>query len=92
VAQLVEAVGCRAAGAKRIDVAVTHGVFSSEAHRLFESGGPDSVLITDSVPLPQSFSSYLSRSLRVVSVAPLFAEAIRRLELGGSLAALAGLA
>lgn len=81
----------RAAGAKRIDVAVTHGVFDLQAHRLFESSGPDSILVTDSVPLEQSFSSYLSRSLKIVSVAPLFAEAIRRLELGGSLSELAGL-
>jgi ribose-phosphate pyrophosphokinase len=83
---------CRTAGARRIDVAVTHGVFAPSAHRLFESSGPDSILVTDYVPLEQSFSGYLSRSLRVVSVAPLFAEAIRRLELGGSVAELAGLA
>ena len=82
---------CRAAGAMRIDVAATHGVFDPQAHRLFEPGGPDSILVTDSVPLQQSFSSYLSSSLRVVSVAPLFAEAIRRLELGGALSELAGL-
>jgi ribose-phosphate pyrophosphokinase len=82
---------CRAGGAKRVDVAATHGAFDPQAHRLFDSGGPDSILITDSVPLEQSFSSYLSRSLRVISVAPLFAEAIRRLEHGGSLSELAGL-
>ncbi|HTV95559.1 MAG TPA: ribose-phosphate diphosphokinase [Steroidobacteraceae bacterium] len=81
---------CREAGAARIDVAVTHGVFDSPAHQLFAPGGPDSILITDSVPLAPGFSGYLSRSLRVVSVAPLFAEAIRRLELGGSLSELAG--
>ncbi len=81
----------RAAGAKRIDVAVTHGVFTAPAHQLFEPGGPDSLLVTDSVPLDAHFLAYASRSLRVISVAPLFAEAIRRLEHGGSLAQLAGL-
>jgi ribose-phosphate pyrophosphokinase len=86
------AAACRAAGARRVHVAATHGVFDSQAHRLFESDGPDSILVTDSVPLDQSFSGYRSGSLRVVSVAPLFAEAIRRLELGGSLEELAGLA
>jgi len=82
---------CRAAGARRVDVAVSHCPFSSEAHQLFGSSGPDSVLVTDSVPLDPTFSGYLNGSLRMVSVAPLFAEAIRRLELGGSLSELAGL-
>lgn len=82
-------IACRAAGATWIDVAVTHGVFAADAHQLFEAQGPDSVLITDSVPLGAGFSSY--RSLKILSVAPLFAEAIRRLELGGSLAELGGL-
>jgi ribose-phosphate pyrophosphokinase len=81
---------CRRAGAARIDVAVTHCVFTPQSHRLFEPGGPDSIVVTDSVPLEQSFSPYLTRSLKVLSVAPLFAEAIRRLEGGGSLPELAG--
>ena len=88
---IARAVGaCRAAGARRVDVAVTHAAFTPAAHALFEPGGPDSILVTDSVPLDRGFCGYLSRSLRVVSAAPLFAEAIRRLELGGSLSELAG--
>lgn len=83
---------CRSAGARRIDVAVSHCPFDSQAHRLFQSEGPDSVLVTDSVPLGKDFARYLEKSLRVIGVAPLMAEAIRRLESGGSLCELAGLA
>lgn len=82
----------RTAGARRIDVAVTHAVFTAAAHQLFSAAGPDSVVITDSVPLDPDFARYRSGPLRVLGVAPLFAEAIRRLERGGSLSELAGLA
>jgi ribose-phosphate pyrophosphokinase len=89
---VLRAVGaCRRAGAIRVDVAATHASFAAEARRLFdseESGAdkPDSVVVTDSVPLGEGFSSYLDGSLTVLTVAPLFAEAIRRLD--GSLAEL----
>jgi ribose-phosphate pyrophosphokinase len=82
---------CRRAGSTRIDAAVTHAAFCPEAHRLFAKEGPDSVLVTDSVALDGSFAPYLNRSLQVLSIAPLFAEAIRRLDQGGSVSELAGL-
>lgn len=82
---------CRRAGSARIDVAVTHAAFCPEARRLFTKEGPDSVLVTDSVALEGSFIPYLNRSLHVLSVAPLFADAIRRLEQGRPLSSLGGL-
>ena len=83
---------CRRAGATRVDVAATHATFTPQAHRLFDPRGPDSVVVTDSVTLHGSYSPYLDRSLKVLEIAPLFAEAIRRLELhSGSLSQLGGL-
>jgi len=82
---------CRRAGALRVDVAATHASFAPAAHRLFDSGKPDSVLVTDSVALGDDFSAYLGGLLTVIKVAPTFAEAIRRLEHGGSLSELEGL-
>lgn len=82
---------CREAGAARVEVIATHAPFSSEAHRLFAEGGPESVTVTDSVPLEESFSRYVGRSLRVLGIAPLFGEAIRRLHQRGSLSELGGL-
>ena len=83
---------CRRAGATRIEVAATHATFTPEAHRLFGPAGPDSVIVTDSVTLHDSYLPYLNRTLEVLEIAPLFAEAIRRLELGsGSLSQLGGL-
>jgi ribose-phosphate pyrophosphokinase len=83
---------CRRAGATRVEVAATHATFTPEAHRLFGPAGPDSVIVTDSVTLHDSYLPYLNRTLEVLEIAPLFAEAIRRLELGsGSLSQLGGL-
>lgn len=82
---------CRKAGAARVEVAATHACFTHEAHRLFESSGPDAVIVTDSVALGEPFLPYLDGTLRVLSIAPLFAEAIRRGERGGSLSDLGGL-
>lgn len=61
---------CRDAGAKRIIAAVTHGLFVGPA---FEESAIEEMLITNTVPL---LSGYSSRKLSVVSVAPLFSEAI----------------
>jgi ribose-phosphate pyrophosphokinase len=72
----------RRAGAVRVDVAATHASFAQEALGLFDSSKPDSIVITDSVPLEESFATHRGGLLTVLSVAPLFAEAIRRLEAG----------
>jgi ribose-phosphate pyrophosphokinase len=80
----------RRAGAIRVDVAATHASFVAEAHGLFGSAKPDSIVVTDSVPLEDSFAAHRGGLLTVLSVAPLFAEAIRKLEAGGSGWELAG--
>jgi ribose-phosphate pyrophosphokinase len=82
---------CRRAGAARVDVAATHASFAAAAHQVFAQGKPDSVVVTDSVPLDAGFSAYLNESLTVLTIAPLFAEAIRRLGSGASVSELSGL-
>ena len=71
---------CRRAGAARVEVAATHASFSAEAQRLFESDGPDSVVVTDSVTLGSGFACHTGNSLTVLDGAALFAHAIRALE------------
>lgn len=72
---------CRRAGAVRVDVAATHASFAAGAHRLFEPGHADSVVVTDSVVMGESFAGYSSGPLIVLEAAPVFADAIRRLEM-----------
>jgi ribose-phosphate pyrophosphokinase len=73
-------------GVRRALVACTHGVFSSRAlERLSEHPLVEEIFVTDSVPIgPGKPVGKLS----VVSVAPLLAEAIRRIHLNESVSAL----
>ncbi len=76
-------------GAKTVDVVATHGVFSDGALQRLHESPIDEICITDTVPLrggpisPDDFPR-----LRVLSVAPLLAEAIVRVHEGRSVSEL----
>ncbi len=76
----------RAEGVKHVCVACTHGVFTDNAlDRLLDVPEIEEIIATDTVPIP------LERrpaKLRIASVAPLFAEAIRRIHLEESVSSL----
>jgi ribose-phosphate pyrophosphokinase len=79
----------RAAGARTVSAIATHPVFLAEAIQLFGDDGPDTVMVSDSVPIRGQYASLLMGRLRVCTVAPLFAECIRRLHAGEPLTGLA---
>jgi ribose-phosphate pyrophosphokinase len=82
------AAACRAAGAGRIQVAATHGAFVAEANAALCDPAIEKVVVTDSLP-PSALGPGLRRDkLVVLDAASLFAEAIRRIHAGGSLAEL----
>jgi ribose-phosphate pyrophosphokinase len=62
-------------GAVRVYTCATHGVLSGPALERLESSGISEVILTDTIPLPES-----KKSAKIVqlSIAPLFAEAILR--------------
>jgi ribose-phosphate pyrophosphokinase len=64
------------AGAREIHVAASHGVFCGPAIERLATAPVDSVTITDSIPLRQDRSL---AKIKVLSVAPLLAEAIKRI-------------
>jgi ribose-phosphate pyrophosphokinase len=73
LANMAEAV--RAAGARSVRAVVTHGLFTADAVERLRASPLDEVVVTDTVPLPAAAAA--EPSIRQVSVAPLFAEAIR---------------
>jgi ribose-phosphate pyrophosphokinase len=82
------AAACRAAGAGRIQVAATHGAFVAEANTALSDPAIEKVVVTDSLP-PAALGPGLRRDKVVVlDAASLFAEAIKRIHAGGSLAEL----
>lgn len=68
----------RHAGAQKVIACAAHGLFTGAAPDVLAAVSVDQVLVTDSVPpfrLPAT--GPVSRKLRIVSAAPLFARAIR---------------
>lgn len=83
---LVEAAkAVKKAGAKKIFAAITHGVLAAKAVEKINNSDIDSLVITDSIPLAESKKS---EKINIVSVASLFAEAIKRIRLEKSISVL----
>jgi len=76
---------CREQGARRVLAVATHGLFVGSAGELLADPALDQVIVTDTVPPFRLEGTPAAAKLTVVSVAGLFAEAIRRLHTGGSL-------
>ncbi|MBI3332641.1 MAG: ribose-phosphate pyrophosphokinase [Candidatus Omnitrophica bacterium] len=74
---LVEAVrALKEAGAKEVFAAVTHPVLSGPARERLMGSALKELVVTDTIPIP---ADRMLPKIKVLSVAPLFAEAIRRI-------------
>lgn len=81
---------CRSLGATSVYAAASHGLFVGDAAQLLADDALDGIVVTDTVP-PFRLGKGKARSkLTVLSTAPLFAEAIRRIHEGGSIVELLG--
>lgn len=80
---------CRAAGARSVTAFATHGVFAPGAERLLGPDGPDRLVTTDTLlPTRLQMPAGSRCTLDVLPASSLFAEAVRRIEHGGSVVAL----
>jgi ribose-phosphate pyrophosphokinase len=83
---LIETVGAlERDGVHEIYACATHGIFSDPAMERIEASSVREVIVTDTVPLPANANR---ERITVLSVAPLFGEAIRRIHRGESVGAL----
>ena len=64
-------------GAKKIVVGATHGVFSGPAIERLTAAPIDEVFVTDTIPVRDEVANM--KNLKVLSVAPLIGEAMRRI-------------
>lgn len=71
-------------GAREVYAATTHGVLSGDAGKTIDDSPIKKLFITDTI----SPERQLSAKIQIVSVAQLFADAIKRIETGESLSAL----
>jgi len=63
-------------GAKEIIVGATHGLLSGKARELFDTSSVDHLVLTDTLPIPLE---KISSKMKIISVAPLLAEIIKRI-------------
>lgn len=75
----------KAAGAKDVIVAATHGVLSDPATERLQACGAREVVITDTLPVPEE---HRFEKLTVLSIAPIIARAIREVFDDGSVTSL----
>jgi ribose-phosphate pyrophosphokinase len=73
------AVACRAHGATTFYAVVTHGLFTGDAERVLAGAGFERLVITNTVPPFRLRAQTVAAHIAVLDVAPLLAEAIRRL-------------
>lgn len=73
-------------GAKRIFVSATHGLFSGDALGKISNSSIEKVIVTDSINHRQEVVKH--PKIEIISVAPLLAEAIKRIETGDSISSL----
>lgn len=75
---LVEAINiCLQKGAKQVYAGATHGIFAGEAVEKIRNSGVSQVVVTNTVPFYQQDSK-----IKILSIAPLFADAIKRVNEG----------
>ncbi len=76
---------CRQQGASQVIAFAAHGLFVGDASAVIAQSDLSRVFITDTMPPFRLDPTLLGKRVEVVSAAPLFAEAIRRCENGGSI-------
>lgn len=73
------AAALKQAGAKTVKIAATHAVLSDPAFERLSHSDFDQILVTDSIPLPSKFNFL---NVKVVSLAPMLAAVIKRIQNG----------
>lgn len=76
----------KARGAKRVFAYATHPVLSGPAFRNISESSLDEVIVTDSIPLSQQIKD--TGKVKVLTLAPMLAEAIRRISNEESISAM----
>lgn len=79
---------CIELGAARVMATATHGLFMGDAHRILADPALERIVVTDTVPPFRLPEGATKDKLTVLGSSALFAEAVRRLHAGGSLAEL----
>jgi ribose-phosphate pyrophosphokinase len=81
---------CLDQGAARVFAAATHGLFVGDAEQVVAAPGLSKTVVTDTVPPFRLDPKLVEQKVVVLSAASLFADAIKAIHEGGSIAAIQG--
>ena len=81
---------CRERGAAKVYAAATHAAFISDANEALAEEALDQVVVSNTITQTPLEAEAVVEKLKVLDVAPLFAEAIKRINEGGSIVELLG--
>jgi ribose-phosphate pyrophosphokinase len=79
------AASCQVQGAKKVYAAASHGVFSSKAEQILAHPALEKIVITNTIPPFRLAPEIVRDKLVLLDTAPLFAEAISRVQAGESI-------
>lgn len=79
------AAACRKAGAKKVIALATHGIFTGKPDETLQEEALEQIITTNTIPPFRLEKTRVIEKLTVLNAAPLFAQAIRRIEEGGSI-------
>jgi ribose-phosphate pyrophosphokinase len=82
------AAACEKAGAKSVIALATHGLFTGKPDETLQEPALRRIITTNTIPPFRLENARVKEKLTVLDVTPLFAEAIRRMENGGSISEL----
>jgi ribose-phosphate pyrophosphokinase len=75
-------------GAKEVIAVAAHGLFTGDAQKTLAAAPLLRTIVSDTVPPFRLDPIFVEQHIEIVSAAPLFAEAIKRLHFGGSISEL----
>lgn len=76
---------CKKAGAGKVIALATHGLFTGKPDETLQNDALQQIIITNTIPPFRLEHTRIKEKLTVLNIAPLFAEAIKRMQEGGSL-------
>jgi ribose-phosphate pyrophosphokinase len=79
------AAACRSAGAKKVIGLATHGLFTGKPDETLKEPALEQIITTNTIPPFRLENTTVNEKVTVLNAAPLFAEAIRRMQEGGSI-------
>jgi len=78
------AAACKRQGAQKVLAIATHGIFTGEPDSILQEESLQKIVITNTIPPFRLEHTQVREKVTVLNIAPLFAEAIKQLDEGGS--------